>query len=167
MPQATIHPAPIAARFPRNQHIQRLLDKAAVLGVNLVPGHVPQQWLYHPEERTIFVWEPDLSQESLSFLTVILAHELGHVMDFDAHPEHVELIRYLHWSQVPHKVEHAAFVNAFLLLKELSIPISLEQYGQMIDEPMASHVTAALEQRLCCLLSDREPEPAALGQAAS
>lgn len=122
--------------------------------VNLGRSGVDQQWLYHPAYRCIYVWEPDLQQESLSYIVVILAHELGHAMDFDQHPAHETLTRDLHWSQAPAFIEQAAFVNGFCILKELHIPISLAQYASMIDDSLASAVVAAIERdHLCCLLS--------------
>lgn len=140
--------------FPPNQYIQRLLDCCRTMEVTLAHSPVPEQWLYHPAYRSIYVWEPDLSLQSLSFLTVILAHELGHAVDFDSHPGHVAITCNLHWSQTPAFIERAAFVNGFLILKDLCIPISIKQYAAMIDGPMAGEVIAEVERdHLCCLLS--------------
>ncbi|HEY8531547.1 MAG TPA: hypothetical protein VIL08_04790, partial [Limnochorda sp.] len=75
-----------------------------------------------------------------SFLVVILAHELGHVLDFDANPHYRELVRDLHWSEVPLDIERSAFVRGFRILQALDIPVSLEAYLAMIEEPMASEV---------------------------
>lgn len=137
-------PQPLAARFPSNPYVSRLLRAARRLQVRLDSSDVPGQWLYRPDERTLYVWEPDLTGESLSFLVVILAHELGHVLDLDERPEHRAIIRSLHWSQVPWEIERAAFIRGFRILEALRIPVSLEAYLQMIEEPAASEVGAAL-----------------------
>lgn len=134
----------LMGQFPRNQYILRLLRSFQALGVRLRPGQVREQWLYHPEERILDVWTPDLSRQSLSFLVVILAHELGHVLDFDEKPQELERIRHHHWSQVPWEIERSAFVRGFRILQALQIPVSLEAYLQMIEEPMATQVGAAL-----------------------
>ena len=55
---------------------------------------------------------------------------------------------------MPDEVEIAAFVQGFRILKELSIPVSLDHYEQMIEEPMAARLRKQIETRhLCCLLS--------------
>lgn len=125
------------------------------MNIQLAESPVCEQWLYHPAGRTIYVWPPDLDEQSLSYLVVIMAHELGHAVDFDAHPVHVAIVRKRHWSQAPFFIEQAAFVNGFCILKELQIPCSLEQYAAMIEQPMAARVVADVENHhLCCLLSD-------------
>jgi hypothetical protein len=88
----------------------------------------------------------------------ILAHELGHAMDFDDHPAHITLTSALHWTEVPTFIEQAAFVNGFRIMKELHIPVSLENYASMIDENLADDVVAQIEKdHLCCLLSKERP----------
>lgn len=144
--------------FPQNKFVQRLLDRCRTMGIHLGRSGVDQQWLYHPAYRTIYIWEPDLEHESLSYLVVILSHELGHAVDFDQHPAHRALTRDLHWSQVPAFIEQAAFVNGFCILKELHVPISLEQYASMIDDSLAHQVIEEVErEHLCCLLSTHRP----------
>jgi len=150
---------PLAKRFPDNPYIQRLLAEAEQMGIRLAKSPVPEQWLYHPEHRIIYVWLPDLRGASLSYITMVLAHELGHARDFDRNPQHRETVRTLHWSAVPDHIERAAFIHGFLILQELRVPVDLEQYLAMIEEPMASQVREALKQRLCVL------EGAAGGQA--
>ncbi|HHW10511.1 MAG TPA: hypothetical protein GXX29_11090 [Firmicutes bacterium] len=139
--------------FPDNPHLQKLLAKCTAMQVSLSRSLVPEQWLYHPGRRTIMVWEPDLTEQSLSFLVVILAHELGHAADFDAHPNKRRMIKHLHWASAPPSLEKAAFVRGFRLLMELSIPVSLDDYIMMIEPPMAEKVRAEIEENLlCCLL---------------
>lgn len=137
-------PQALTDLFPRNKYVFRLLRSFQALGVRLKPGTVREQWLYRPDERALYVWLPDLSSQSLSFLVVILAHELGHVLDFDANPHYQELVRHLHWSEVPLEIERSAFVRGFRILEALQIPVSLEAYLAMIEEPMASEVERAL-----------------------
>lgn len=155
--------------FPENTFLQRLIEKAEALGIAFSTSPVPEQWLYHPEHRTIYVWEPDLKEESLSYLVVILAHELGHVVDFRANPLHRRLTRNLHWSEAPDEVEIAAFVYGFTILKELWIPVSLDQYVLMIAPSIAEEVRRRIERsHLCCLLSsDRPIQTSRRAQAAS
>lgn len=144
----------LRARFPTNRHVRRLVAKAEAMDITFAASPVAQQWLYHPEHRVIYVWEPDLERESLSYIVVILAHELGHAVDFNTNPLHLQLIRDLHWSQVPVEIEVAAFVQGFRILKELSIPVSLDQYERMISPAIAATVRRRLETyHLCCLLS--------------
>ena len=142
--------------FPVNTYVQRLLARCQEMDIALAGSPVYEQWLYHPTRRTIYVWAPDLAGQSLSYLVVILAHELGHAVDFDTHPSHVALTRNLHWTETPFFIERAAFVNGFRILKELHVPISQQDYAAMIDDPMANEVVKEIEQRhLCCLLSNR------------
>ncbi|MGI6081799.1 MAG: hypothetical protein ACOYEP_02870 [Limnochordia bacterium] len=142
------------AGFPDNIYVQRLLQHCHTMSIRLAESPVREQWFYHPQQRTIYVWPPDLDQQSLSYLVVILAHELGHAMDFDSHPAHAAIVRNCHWSQTPLFIEQAAFVNGFCILKELQIPCSLDQYAAMIETPMAEHVVNDIENNhLCCLLS--------------
>lgn len=144
---------PFDPQFPDNQHVRKLIGLCRAQGITLERSTVPEQWLYHPELRTLYVWEPDLALGSLSYLVVVLAHELGHARDFDRHPQHKALVRGLHWSDTPPAIEEAAFVEGFYILKELGIPVSLEQYLQMIESPMDRRVRRRLEETLCCLLS--------------
>lgn len=144
----------LLARFPVNRYVRRLVAKAEAMGISFAPSPVAEQWLYHPEDRIIYVWEPDLERESLSYIVVVLAHELGHAVDFSTNPLHLRLVRDLHWSQVPVEIEVAAFVQGFRILKELSIPVSLDQYERMISPAIAATVRRRLETyHLCCLLS--------------
>ncbi|BAS29145.1 hypothetical protein [Limnochorda pilosa] len=154
-------PGSPAARFPQNAHLQGLLQAACRLEVNLEASDVAGQWLYRPDERTLYVWEPDLENESLSFLVVILAHELGHVLDFDEKPHYREVIRTLHWSQVPEEIERSAFIRGFRILEALGIPVSLEAYLQMIEEPVAAQVGAALRAGEGVAFPDGFLEPSA------
>ncbi len=149
----TIHER-LAARFPDNPYVQRLVSKAEALDVTFDVSPIENNWLYHPEQRRLYIWEPDLDSQSLTYLVVIMAHELGHVVDFDNNPMLKRLTRRLHWLEVPDEVEIAAFVHGFRILKELSIPVSLDHYEQMIEQPMAARVREQIETRhLCCLLS--------------
>lgn len=148
----------LVARFPDNPYVRRLVSEAEALGVTLDTSPVENNWLYHPGQRRLYVWEPDLESQSLSYLVVILAHELGHVVDFDRNPDHRRALQNRHWLDVPDEVELAAFVEGFRILKELSIPVSLDHYEQMIEEPMATHVRRHIETHLlCCLLSETSP----------
>ena len=149
----------IIRRFPPNVYVRRLVEAALDLGVTFEPSPLPAQWMYHPGRRAILVWGPDLRGQSLSYLVVIMAHELGHALDFDRRPG---LARALLGGsaaspQLDDQVEQAAFVHGFLLLKRLRIPVSLSQYVQMIEPPMAARVEAALSRRLCCLLDRYGP----------
>ncbi|HLT59488.1 MAG TPA: hypothetical protein VKZ69_12045 [Limnochordales bacterium] len=137
-----LHPTHRAVRrlFPANVYVQRLLDRLEALGVGLGISTEPGQWLYHPGYRTLWVWEPDLRTQPLSYLVVILAHELGHVLDFDENPHYRAITRDLHWTAVPDEIECSAFVRGFLLLRELAVPIHLGQYLAMIETPMAAQV---------------------------
>lgn len=112
----------LQAEFPKNPYVQRLLARASAMGIRLRESDVHEQWLYHPGTRTIYVWQPDLASQSLSYLVVILAHEIGHAIDFDLHPQHRTITRHLHWSEAPDFIERNAFVYAYLLLQELNIP---------------------------------------------
>lgn len=152
----------LAERFPDNVYVRRLVSKADELNVSFDSSPIEAQWLYHPDQRVVYVWEPDLAEQSLSYLVVILAHELGHVVDFDNNPKHRRATRNLHWLEVPDEIELAAFVQGFRILKELAIPISLDQYEQMIEEPMGILVRQKIENNhLCCLLSESNPLRAA------
>lgn len=167
MPANLIHQADreherLRSRFPENEYIRRLLGKAASLGVRFAKSPVFEQWLYHPEHRTIYVWEPDLTEESLTYLVVVLAHELGHVTDFDKNPRHQRIASTLHWLQVPDEIEIAAFVQGFRILKELWIPISLDEYILMIHPPLGARVRERIERHhLCCIMSETAPKVAA------
>lgn len=144
----------MTSRFPANEYVQRLVNEARRMQVSFATSPVKEQWLYHPEQRTIYVWEDDLTQESLSYIVVILAHELGHAIDFDTNPKHYELCRGLHWAEVPDEIEIAAFVQGFNLLKRLWIPVSLDAYEMMIDPSIAGMVRQEIEtNHSCCLLS--------------
>lgn len=133
-------------RFPRNPYIHRLVQQAEQLNVTFAPSPIKEQWLYEPQRRVIYLWEPDLANESLSFLVVILAHELGHVVDFDLNPSHVELMKEKHWFEAPVEIEIAAFVQGYRIIQDLSIPVNLDQYIQMIDPAIASDVRVMIEK---------------------
>lgn len=137
-----LHPVHRAVRrlFPTNVFVQRLLTRLESLNVRLAISTEQEQWLYHPGYRTLWVWEPDIRTQPLSYIVVILAHETGHVLDFDEKPHYRAIIQNLHWSQVPDEIECSAFVRGFLLLQELAIPMTLPQYLQMIERPMADQV---------------------------
>lgn len=151
---ACIHEA-LLARFPDNPYLRRLLQKAVDLDITFESSPVREQWLYHPDRRAILVWEPDLEEQSLTYLIVVLAHEMGHAIDFDQNPGRRRDVRGLHWLDVPDEVEIAAFVEGFRLLKELWIPISLDHFELMIEAPVASIVRRRIEEdHLCCLLSE-------------
>lgn len=130
--------------FPDNQYIRRLLDCLEQLGVRLAASTEPEQWLYHPGLRTLWVWVPDLHIQPLTYIVVILAHEIGHILDFDANPHHQAQIADLHWSEVPDHIEQAAFVRGFYLLQQLHIPVTLTQYLALIEQPMAASVARQL-----------------------
>lgn len=150
----------IARRFPPNPFVARLVRTAQQWGVAFEASPIPDQWLYHPGRRAIMVWLPDLEGQSLSYLVTIMAHELGHAQDFDRHPELAKRLFATDDPRLHRAAERAAFVNGFLLLKRLSIPVSLSQYLAMVEPPMDREVGRALRRRLCCLL-DRLGEQAA------
>lgn len=154
----------IIPRFPPNEYVQRLVRAALALGISFEPSPLPAQWMYHPGRRAILVWEPDLAGQSLSYLVVIMAHELGHALDFDRRPGLAEALFASPSPELDQQVEQEAFVQGFLLLKRLHVPVSLSQYLQMIEPPMAARVEGALTRRLCCLLDRYGP---AFVQAAS
>lgn len=158
---------PYLDRFPANPFVRRLLDRAQALGIRFAPSPLEGEWLYHPAFRTIYLWEPDLTQASLSYLVTILAHELGHAIDFDRHPEHLALTHGRHWSQTPARLERAAFINGFILLQELQIPFELDAYLAMIAEPMARDVRRTLQRRHLCSLPQRRMPRTARRQAES
>ncbi|MCL4516763.1 MAG: hypothetical protein M1379_14435 [Firmicutes bacterium] len=144
-------PLPLGSlRFPENSHLAKLARKTHELGIRFAPSDVHELWFYQPADRTIYVWEPDLRNEPIAYLVVILAHELGHVIDFAQHPSHREMTRHLHWSQVPAEVEFSAFITGYCLLQELEIPLSVEDYTFFIDPRMAGQVRAALAAREAC-----------------
>lgn len=149
--------------FPPNRYITSLLRRALGMGIYFARSRVPEQWLYVPDCRTIFVWMPDLTQQPLSFITVILAHELGHAVDFDSNPALVDTIRTVHWSQIPAEMELSAFVEGFHILTELEIPIDLLQYAQMIEEPMGSRFLVAIKQER--LARSTPPRPTAISRS--
>lgn len=136
----------IKKAFPSNPHIVRLIAFAEKLNITFASSPVHEQWLYEPTKRVIYVWEHDLTTESLSFLVVILAHELGHAIDFELNPHHVEITRSLHFMEVPVDIEVAAFVQGFHIIQDLSIPITIDQYEQMIDPSISSIVRQQLHE---------------------
>lgn len=111
------------------------------------------EWMYHPGRRAIVVWLPDLERQSLSYLVTIMAHELGHAMDFDAMPGLPgRLFGASRDAVQERRAEERAFVRGFLILQECGIPVSLRQYVAMIEEPMARRVERLLRRRVCSLL---------------
>lgn len=140
----------IVEHFPKNPFVDRLVKKAASLDVIFAPSTVEEQWLYHPDLRTIYVWLPDLGEASLSYIVMVLSHELGHVIDFDNNDEHYMMTRDLHWTEAPERVEEAAFVYGYIILQELSVPFTLDQYITMIEPPMAERVRQTLERDYLC-----------------
>ena len=48
------------AEFPDNKYVQRLLKHCRTMNIKLAGSPVREQWFYHPEQRTIYVWPPDL-----------------------------------------------------------------------------------------------------------
>lgn len=135
----------VRERFPDNIYVQRLLDYLQRLNVRLDVSTEPEQWLYVPRERSLWVWMPDLHTQPLTYIVVILAHEIGHVLDFDANPHYKAIIEDLHWSEVPDHLERTAFVRGFHVLQQLHIPITLPQYVSLIEQPMADAVLRELQ----------------------
>ncbi len=113
--------------------------------------------MYHPGRRAILVWGPDLSRQSISYLVAIMAHELGHALDFDQHSSRAAMLGRRHASIHDMEMEQAACVEGFLLIRRLRIPFSLRQYLSMLEPPLSGRVQAELEARLCCLLDRYGP----------
>lgn len=132
--------------LPANEYLDRLVAKAHSLGVALEKSEIDQLWFYYPPERAIAIWEPDLYQQPLGFLLTVLAHELGHVVDFDADPRLAEATRHLHYSQVPLSIEVSGFVTGYRLLQEANIPLTVEEYTFFIEEPLAGCVRQILNE---------------------
>lgn len=130
--------------LPSQEYLDRLVAKAAELGVDLQKSEIDQLWFYYPPERAIAIWEPDLYEQPLGFVLTVLAHELGHVLDFDADPRLAQLTRHLHYSQVPFDVEVSGFVSGYRLLRETGIPLTVDEYTFFIEEPLAQAVRMVL-----------------------
>ncbi|MGE5508095.1 MAG: hypothetical protein ACM3RP_06410 [Chitinophagales bacterium] len=130
--------------LPPNEYLDRLVAKARELNVKMEKSEIYELWFYYPPERAIAVWEPDLAQMPLSFVLTLFAHELGHVMDFDAHPALAAQTRHLHYSEVPLEIEVTGFVNGYRILQELAIPLSLDEYLWYIEQPLAAEVRRRL-----------------------
>lgn len=148
--------------LPSNQYLDRLVARAKELGVELQKSEIDELWFYYPPERAIAIWEPDLFEQPLGFVLTVLAHELGHVMDFDADPSLVEITQDLHFSQVPMEIEVSGFVTGYQILQEAGIPLTIAEYTFFIEEPMAGRVRAIL-------LGDHDrghPRPEALQELA-
>lgn len=143
-PTVEIRPCNVRPLFPDNTYVTRLLDYLAALNVRLEISSEPEQWLYHPRYRTLSVWLPDLNTQPLSYIVVILAHEIGHVLDFDENPHYVTLIADLHWSEVPDHIELVAFTRGFVVLQQLHIPVTVQQYLALIEQPMSDAVAREL-----------------------
>lgn len=151
--------ARLAAAFPPNPYVQRLVRYALARGIRFEVSPVPEQWMYHPGRRAILVWPADLHQQPLTYLVMVLAHELGHARDFDEHPGLMERLERKGSPRLHRAVERSAFVRGFELLKQLRIPVSLGQYVQGILPPLDREVEQVLRRRLCCLLEGRPPFP--------
>ena len=158
----------VRGMFPRNVYVQRLLKKAESLHVLFLDSQVEDQWLYHPNYRALCIWLPDLGASSLSYLVMMLAHELGHVLDFDAKPHYLRAIQGVPWFEVPWEIELSAFVSGFRIIQELQIPVTLSQYCQMIEPPMAKLVTRVIGggQTLADAVSSSGQEPLAAARQA-
>lgn len=130
--------------LPANEYLDRLVAKAEELGVELQKSEIDELWFYYPPERAIAIWEPDLYAQPLGFVLTVLAHELGHVVDFDGDPGLVELTRNLHFSKVPMEIEVSGFVTGYRILQEAGIPLTIDDYTFFIEEPMSSQVRAIL-----------------------
>ena len=135
-----------AITLPENPYLGLLVDKAAKLGVCLDKSPVTDLWLYHPRYRTISIWEPDLYQQPLGFICTVFAHELGHVVDFDANPAYQELTKAMHWLEVPLDIEFSAFMTGYQILVDLGIPMTTDDYAFFIEEPMRAMVLTALNK---------------------
>lgn len=147
MPEPRSNPPPRPDRtihLPSHVYLDRLVAKAQALGVDLQKSEIDGLWFYYPPERAIAIWEPDLYQQPLDFLLMLLAHEIGHVIDFDANPALVEVTRNLHFSQVPMQIEVSGFVTGYRVLQEAAIPLSIADYTFYIEEPLAGRVRAVL-----------------------
>lgn len=145
--------------FPDNVYVQRLLNCLRTLNVRLGVSTEWEQWLYHPKYRTLWVWKPDLHTQPLTYIVVILAHEIGHVLDFDEKPHYKTVTSNLHWSEVPAEIERSAFVRGFILLQQLSIPVTLPQYLHMIEP----HMAASVERELIALYPSLTADAPSLG----
>lgn len=141
--------------FPQNPYVRRLVEFALGRGISFEESPVPEQWMYHPGRRAILLWPPDLREQTLTYLVLILAHELGHACDFDRRPRLMERLQRTGDPRLYRAVERSAFVQGFVLLKRLQIPVSLSQYLAGILPPMDAEVARALRQRLCCLMDAR------------
>ncbi|MDI6870882.1 MAG: hypothetical protein QME79_05890 [Bacillota bacterium] len=130
--------------LPSHEYLDRLVAKAGELGVELQKSEIDELWFYYPPERAIAIWEPDLYQQPLGFVLTVLAHELGHVVDFDADPHLVEVTHNLHYSQIPLDIEVSGFVTGYRIIQETGIPLSVEEYLFFIEEPLAHCVRARL-----------------------
>ncbi|MGE5553140.1 MAG: hypothetical protein ACM3XZ_04370 [Betaproteobacteria bacterium] len=130
--------------LPSQVYLDRLVAKADELGVELQKSEIDELWFYYPPERAIAIWEPDLYEQPLGFVLTVLAHELGHVMDFDADPNLAEATRSLHYSEVPLEIEVSGFVTGYRILQEADIPLTVDDYVFFIEEPLAHCVRAQL-----------------------
>ncbi len=130
--------------LPSHEYLDRLVAKAEELGVELQKSEIDELWFYYPPERAIAIWEPDLYQQPLGFVLTVLAHELGHVLDFDADPHLAEATRNLHYSQIPLEIEVSGFVTGYRILQEAGIPLTVDEYTFFIEEPLAHCVREGL-----------------------
>lgn len=129
--------------LPDNQFIRALIVFAQRRGVHFALSPIPV-WHYRPNRRTIYLWEEDLHSQPLEFIITAFAHEIGHVVDFDLHPENAKVVAYLGIDEVPEYLEINAFVIGFKILKELKIPFPIYRYVQWITEPLRKKVLSLL-----------------------
>jgi len=127
----------------KNQFIKALVEYAKRRGVKFSHSQTPL-WYYRPDTRTIYLWKNDLILQPLEFLITALAHEIGHVVDFDLYPEKASAITCLGFDEVPEEVEISAFLIGFKIIKELKIPFSISHYVCWISEPLKKKVLSLL-----------------------
>lgn len=129
--------------LPGNQFISTLIEYAKRRGVKFSYSRTPL-WYYRPDTRTIYLWKEDLKSQPLGFLITALAHEIGHVVDFDLHPDKARVIACLGVDEVPEEVEINAFLIGYKVIRDLKIPFSVSHYVQWISEPLKKRVLSLL-----------------------
>lgn len=112
-------------------------------GIKFALSPIPL-WHYRPDKRTIYLWKDDLKLQPPEFLITALAHELGHSVDFDLHPEKAKSVTYLGFDEVPEDLEISAFATGFQILRQLKIPFPLSRYVHFISDPMKKKVLSLL-----------------------
>ena len=133
----------ICQQFPQNTFINALVQFALLRGVKFALSPIPL-WHYRPDKRTIYYWKDDLVFQPLEFVITALAHELGHVVDFELHPEKAQVIAYLGVDDVPDDLEISAFLTGFRIIKELKIPVTAHRYVHWIAEPLKKQILLLL-----------------------